>query len=458
MRKKLLVLVVASLFLIVGAVGIYLWNYPEVSGGLLIGCAAGALVGSFALLWFGPKLQLASLSGITDPKSKFDVENEARKSLATILAASFFLFSGYAAWSNLESSLNKDRTAQLTKSLEMLENSSVSIRVAGANYLALLTRQFNSKGDYMQAIRAMNDVVQSHTTMLGKKSPLDNSCGPYPASPTEIQRLLRFLGNRRYPSTSSDDRLTLDDVDLRGAYMGSASENQSAGLWAWARSRRMANTYAGEWAYASFYGSNLSAVNLANANLEHAQFAPSLYTGEPAKLSAACVQYSADQKPYPAPTTLAHADLQSANFFGAQMQGAYLTQVDAHKATLPNANLTGADVTRAQLQQTSFNGAQLQQARFDESDLTCADMRNAIFSDTVLAGAHLQCANLQGAKLDGEDLSQIDMSKTLCITPQQLASAKQQPDKKPDFQNCPANWRSDKCDVSTPNCTSENGK
>ena len=85
-------------------------------------------------------------------------------------------------------------------------------------------------------------------------------------------------------------------------------------------------------------------------------------------------------------------------------------------------------------------------------------MRNAIFSDTVLAGAHLQCANLQGAKLDGEDLSQIDMSKTLCVTPQQLASAKQQPDKKPDFQNCPANWRSDKCDVSTPNCTSENGK
>jgi hypothetical protein len=350
MRPKLLFAVIVSLCFVGVALGLYLWKYPEVSGGILIACAVFALVGSFGLLWFGPKLQLASMPEVTGAKEKFDVENEARKSLAALLAASFFLFSGYTAFSNFESSLNKDRTSQLTDALKVLEDDKPSIRLAGANSLALLTRQFNSKGDYAQAIRAMNDVVQQHTTLLGKTTPPDNSCGPRPVPPPEIQRLLRFLGNRRYASNGSDDRLTLDDTDLRGAFLGGTSLQQHESTWTWATSGRQANTYIGDWAYASFNGSELSAANFENANLESAQFGRSLYTGVPANLSPACVQFSGQTTSFPVPTTLAHADLKHANFSDADMQSATLLCADARSATFPNANLTGANLTCANLQ------------------------------------------------------------------------------------------------------------
>lgn len=406
MRPRLLFAVIVSLCFIGIAVGLYLWKYPEVSGGILIVCAIFAVVGSFGLLWFGPKLQLTSMPEVTGAKEKFDVENEARKSLAALLAASFFLFSGYTAFSNFESSLNKDRTSQLTEALKMLEEKEPSIRVAGANSLALLTRQFNSKGDYAQAIRAMNDVVQQHTTLLGKAAP-DNSCGPRPAPPPEIQRLLRFLGNRRYASRNSDDRLTLDDTDLRGAFLGGTSMQQHESTWTWATSGRQAGTYIGDWAYASFNGSDLSATNFENANLENAQFGSSLYTGAPADLSPVCIQFSGENKSRTISTTFAHADLKYANFSDADMQGVQLLCADARNANFPNANLTGAV---------------------------------------------LMCANLQGATFNGADLSGVDMSKSLCVDPKQLAAAKQQPAREPDFKNCPANWSAGKCNIGTSNC------
>lgn len=407
MRPKLVFAVIASLCLMAIAVGLYLSDYPEVSGGVLIFCAACALAGTFGLLWFGPKLQLASMPEVTGVKEKFDVENEARKSLAGIVAASFFLFSGYTAFSNFESSLNKDRTSQLTDALKMLEDEKPSIRLAGANSLALLTRQFNSKGDYAQAIRAMNDVVQQHTTLLGKTTPADNSCGPRPAPPPEIQRLLRFLGNRRYASKNSDDRLTLDDTDLRGAYLGGTSLQQHESTWSWVTSGRQANTYIGDWAYASFNGSNLAATNFESANLENAQFGSSLYTGAPANLSPACVQFGGQTASQTLSTSFAHADLKHANFSDADMRGATLLCADARNANFPKANLTGAS---------------------------------------------LICANLQGATFDGADLSGVDMSKALCVDPRQLAAAKQQPAKGPNFKNCPANWSAEKCNIGTPDC------
>ncbi len=407
MRLRLLFAVIVSLCFDSIAVGLYLWKYPEVSGGVLIACAVFALVGSFGLLWFGPKLQLASMPDVTGAKEKFDVENEARKSMAALLAASFFLFSGYTAFSNFESSLNKDRTSQLTDALKMLEDEKASIRVAGANSLALLTRQFNSKGDYTQAIRAMNDVVQQHTTLLGKTALPDNSCGSRPAPPPEIQRLLRFLGNRRYASKSSDDRLMLDDTDLRGAFLGGTSMQRRESMWTWATSGRQATTYIGDWAYASFNGSALSAANFENANLEDAQFGPSLYTDAPANLSPACVQFSGQSTSQLVPTTLAHADLKHANFFQADMQGV---------------------------------------------QLLCADARNASFPEANLSKANLECANLQGANFNGADLSGVDMSRVLCVDPKQLAAAKLQPAKKPDFGSCPANWSAEKCNLSTPDC------
>ena len=168
-----------------------------------------------------------------------------------------------------------------------------------------------------------------------------------------------------------------------------------------------ANTYIGDWAYASFNGSNLAATNFESANLENAQFGSSLYTGAPANLSPACVQFGGQTASQTLSTSFAHADLKHANFSDADMRGATLLCADARNANFPKANLTGAS---------------------------------------------LICANLQGATFDGADLSGVDMSKALCVDPRQLAAAKQQPAKGPNFKNCPANWSAEKCNIGTPDC------
>lgn len=385
MKLRYLILTLASLIIVViGAVG-YLWEYPRVSNTQLFACAIGAAIGTFGILWFAPKLQLLWTGDVQSPKDKFDIENEARKTLATIFGASFFLISGYAAWSNLNDTMNKDRAERMTAALEMVESEKRSTSLAGANSLAALTRQYSSPDDYSQAIRVINDVVEQHASIAENASNASEQNGPRPKPAPEVQRLLSFLATRRYPSTSLQDRLSFEDVDLRDASM-----------------------FKGNWDWATFYGSDFSGANFSQARLQHAQFGPSLMTGKAAALGNVCSETSDGAKDC-RPAYLTNADLQQTNFYGTEMQGI---------------------------------------------QLECADARKAQFINVQLTGANLMCANLQNADLTGADLTGADMTRTLCVSAQQLGKAKASPSegKLPDFANCPAEWKLEKCNIGKPTC------
>lgn len=100
---------------------------------------------------------------------------------------------------------------------------------------------------------------------------------------------------------------------------------------------------------------------------------------------------------------LRNVDLNTANLSKANLEGALL-----NGATLVNANLSGAILTRANLGEFYSKGGQL----FTAAVLTSANLRNAVldnadFSKTLLYGAHLAGASINGTKFKGAKISNV---------------------------------------------------
>ena len=91
---------------------------------------------------------------------------------------------------------------------------------------------------------------------------------------------------------------------------------------------------------------------------------------------------------------LSRAQLQWADFSGAQMHRAYLLGAQMSFARLSDAQMQGADLTRATLQSANLFETQLQDASLEKADL----------SRTFLFGMLLQRTNFKAAKLNNSDL------------------------------------------------------
>ena len=113
-------------------------------------------------------------------------------------------------------------------------------------------------------------------------------------------------------------------------------------------------------------------------------------------------------------STLAHADLRTADLRGAgldyaNLQGAVITRANLQGAVLHHAELQGAVLTAANLQgailfDANLQGAILVVANLQGAGLAAADLQGAVLNSANLQGADLDEANLQGALLDGANL------------------------------------------------------
>ena len=113
---------------------------------------------------------------------------------------------------------------------------------------------------------------------------------------------------------------------------------------------------------------NLSRADLAHANLHHGRFRGTLFFG---------------------------SNLQVANFNSADLQVAFLIQVDAS-----NAFFEGANLKSATLSQSLFRGA-----TFKNADLRGADLQQSNLAGADLTGARLEGANLRAAVVADADLA-----------------------------------------------------
>jgi Pentapeptide repeats (8 copies) len=105
------------------------------------------------------------------------------------------------------------------------------------------------------------------------------------------------------------------------------------------------------------------------------------------------------------PTTFTEAYLGCANFSGAKLKDAILTDADAHSANLQDANLRaakfdGANLTGADFTDADLRGAILTNANVRGADLTNADLREADLTDADFTGAKLDGARIDDGALN----------------------------------------------------------
>ena len=176
-------------------------------------------------------------------------------------------------------------------------------------------------------------------------------------------------------------------------------------------------------ANSSFYGHDLSGVDLRGLDLHLANFQYTLLEG----------------------ANFAGDDLSSANFYLADATGADFSGVNARSAqmtftTLTNANLTGADVSSANLYGAKLTGATVGDANFSAAFLTgitiaapltgiarslptnwsqvgsyfagpYVQLRGADLSGLDLGSADLRWADLSGVNVDGADLHAVNLTQ-----------------------------------------------
>src|SRR5271157_5156640 len=291
------------------------------------------------ILWKVPQLQVekyvnaAKGDGKTmEAKDRFNIENEARKTLATILGAIVVLGGAYFTWRNIKVAQEGQITDRFTKAIEQLGavdgsgKKKLEVRLGGIYALERIAGQ--SERDYWPIMEVLSTYVRENAPLKTQESTQENQASAAHPHPTaDIQAILTVLGRRDRKYERKGQVLDLAHTDIRGANLYGANLRE-AGLWR-----------------ANLSGANLSGANLIGANLSRAN--------------------------------LSGAYLSEANLSGAYLSGANLWRANLSGANLSRANLTGANLSGADLRRADLSGAILVWAKFDGADLRGANLSTA---------------------------------------------------------------------------------
>jgi uncharacterized protein YjbI with pentapeptide repeats len=400
----------------------------------------GLLVIFGLALWQIPKSQVTSLS--YDPpkenRSRFELENEARKTLAQILGGGFFLLTAYLTWrsvraternvgiaqgnlavvqrnlalaqetqeqqrqvtqanlglaqANLEAMLEKQTAEHYGRSIEHLGSETELVRIGGIYALERIAQ--GSALYHWPIMEVLTAYVREHSLTADDDTPANHEGRPPRAA--GIRAAIAVLVRRTRTFGRGEDRqLDLSRARLRGTYLGGA-HLEGAILW----------------------NADLTVANLTDAHLEDARLTGATLIG--------AILLRADLSR----AVLSAANLSSANLSGAMLGGANLSGVtlagaDLSRASLARANVSNVDLKAVDLEAVDLGGvlydretrwpngcdprargalklgpdAELGGADLHEADLRHSDLRNG-----HLRGANLMRADLRGATLDGADL------------------------------------------------------
>lgn len=159
------------------------------------------------LLWLGPKIQISRLT--QDPLVRFDKENEARKTLATMIGGLAIVISLYSTVTTLYIAQEGQITDRYTKAVELLgavgvnDHPQVEVRLGGIYALARIAR--DSKKDR----RTVDDVLSAYLRQNSLTQTKDE-CDVAPRA--DLQAALWSLGNLG----SRDSKDGVAPLNLRG--------------------------------------------------------------------------------------------------------------------------------------------------------------------------------------------------------------------------------------------------
>lgn len=271
------------------------------------------------LLILVPLLQVRRLKGFLKPEELFDKENQARVTLAQMIAGLALMVTIY---SSVQTQASSDRTQQnaidqltlaregqlserFTKAVEQLANRDSLVRIGG---LLTLERaaQLSPERYHWTMVEVITEFIRNHAPAR-----TGAGCAAKDGPSKDVYIALKVLGRRDVahdPRDRTQNRLFLAELDLCHAY--------------------------------------LSRLNLAYAEFQDARLANALFRETDLKN-----------------TWLQRSDLKRAFMQGADLSGADLSDADLTQAELPGANLSGA----------VLNNAELRDACFDDADLSLAN-------------------------------------------------------------------------------------
>ena len=167
------------------------------------------------------------------------------------------------------------------------------------------------------------------------------------------------------------------------------------------------------------YRIDLSALNLAGANLHKAQLGGAILCKADlsgANLGGAHLEHAYLQNAHLSLTQFEEAHLAGANLVGAEMWTANFSSASAKGAYFISEALIGARFDKANLMNAVFSGANLElaslfQAELGHANFDRAHMQNAFFGEAKMDHANLSKVQLAGARLVGAQLGACNLTE-----------------------------------------------
>jgi hypothetical protein len=239
------------------------------------------------LLWLLPKWQVQRTE-IDDKARRFELENEARTTIAQILGGAAFLAGLYLTAQTLRVNEEGQITERFTKAIEQVGSEKVQVRLGGIYALERIARDSE---------RDQGPIVEVLTAYVRENAPLKEQ----PKRETKpIADSVKAADERKRPATDIQTILTV----LSQPTFSKVERHR-----------------------VDFHETDLQGANLVRADLEGANLAGADLEG----------------------ANLAGANLQRAKLTGANLEGANLSEADLRGASLGAANLRRADLRVADL-------------------------------------------------------------------------------------------------------------
>lgn len=295
------------------------------------------LVVGFLALWRIPIYQTKDIT--TDPARTFELENQARGTVATALGGAAVLFGVWAAYRQLrtvEDTLALSQSGQVserfTRAIDQLTSPKLEARLGGIYSLERLA--LDHATHHWTVVEVLAAFVREHAK--------DPPAGPAEAirpPALDIQAALTVLGRRKC-------RFEVDVIDLHEL--------------------------------------NLMGANLDGARLERANLSGSRLDG--ATLNGAILERA----------ILTQASLDDTELRGANLRWAYCEATTFRGAEFQSTDLTMAHLPRATFDGSSFfSGVQLVGAHIDGTRFKRVQFGSTDFNGVLLLDAHLEGASLE---------------------------------------------------------------
>jgi hypothetical protein len=282
---KSLLNILAGAFLLTAGIGLIIYIYIYVAEAsitvqFILGIATTISFLLF-LLWKMPKWQVSYIKDVA-PNVLFELENEARKTLAQILAGVLLLTGLYGTWRTLQVSEQSQITERFNKAIDQIGNDKLSIRL-GAIY-ALERLSEDSARDHNHIIELLTAYVRENAQIPPKqpeRSANSSSSSQeknveervenlYRRPSADIQAILNVLKRRPKPANDFQyDPVDFRDTNLYGANLTGAYLHSAKFF-----NAELSNVYfiATRLTEAQFIGANLKGALFGMADLKGADF------------------------------------------------------------------------------------------------------------------------------------------------------------------------------------------